>query len=612
MPAIARAQVVTWAHGFGDAAADRGNAITIDGSGNVLTAGAFSGTVDFDPAGGGTMLSGTTFIQKLDSNANLIWALSFNQAEVLALATDADKNIIATGRFSGTTDFDPGIGTYDLTAVGDEDIVVLKLDSTGAFLWAITIGGSEDDAGRAVTTDGAGNIYLTGSFRQTADFDPGAATFPLTSEGGNDIFVLKLAPDGSLIWAASMGAQGEEDMGNAIAIDAAGDVYITGSFRHTVDFDPGPGSSTLVSAAGKPSSLFLQKLNADGAFIRALSIDALTATALAVDLDNNLLLTGAFEDDVDFDPGQDTAELTALGGSDIFVLRLDSAGAFQWAVRMGGNTSDDLGLGIATDAEGNVYTTGIFRGNVDFNPGNGTNNLNAQGVDLFIQKLSPSGGYSWARRIGASGEDRATGIAISSTSNIFLTGSFNGTVDFDFGSGINNISAASSGDPDAFVLRIQPYGCNKPAQPGIISGPGGICHGTQAVFSIDPVPGATAYTWSLPGGGWIGAGTITDTFITATANGNNGNIIVTANNNCGSSAQRTKAVTVSLKGILVWQSGNMLYASPGYSLYTWYRDSVMLGTTTVNKYALTQTGVYHAFVTDNIGCDLYSNTDTAD
>src|SRR5690606_6775756 len=138
----ADAQVLTWAHGFGDTGPDRANAVAIDGSGNIITAGSFSGSADFDPGPGSTMLNGSTYIQKLDSNAVLLWAIALDQAEVVALTTDADKNIIATGHFSGTTDFDPGSGTFDLTAAGSKDIFVLKLDSTGAFLWAVAMGGS--------------------------------------------------------------------------------------------------------------------------------------------------------------------------------------------------------------------------------------------------------------------------------------------------------------------------------------------------------------------------------------------------------------------------------------------------------------------------------------
>jgi Ca2+-binding RTX toxin-like protein len=105
---------------------------------------------------------------------------------------DGSGNVYTTGHFSGTADFDPGAGTFDLTSAGGDDVFVSKLDADGNFVWADQLGGTSDDVGRGVAVDGSGNVYTTGYFSATADFDPGAGTFDLTSAGGYDVFVSKL------------------------------------------------------------------------------------------------------------------------------------------------------------------------------------------------------------------------------------------------------------------------------------------------------------------------------------------------------------------------------------------------------------------------------------
>jgi hypothetical protein len=470
------------------------------------------------------------------------------------------------------------------------------------------MGDTGEDGGGGITVDLLGNVITTGYFTGTVDFDPGPASQPVVSNGQSDIFIQKLGAPGNLLWLQTMGGS-DDDQGFDIITDPAGNIFSTGGFVDTVDFDPGAGVYELGAPPQVIGALYVQALEPNGNFSWARSVGTAYGRAIALDNNGNVLLTGTFADTADFDPGPDTTTLIANGGADIFVLKLDGAGEFDWAARMGGSTIDDYGYAIGTDDDGNVYTTGSFNGTADFNPGSSSNNLSAQGTDIFIQKLTPAGAYGWARRIGSQDHDEARALAVTGTGNVFITGSFEDEVDFDFNSGITKLESDGA-NPDEFVLKVQQYSCPVPAQPGIITGDGGVCHASQQTYFIAPVAGASSYTWSFPGGGWNTNGGSVDTTITATANGNSGNIGVTANNNCGSSSQRTKAVTVSLEGILVWRSNNTLYTSPGYPLYTWFRDSVLLGTTTVNNYLLSQTGVYYVYVTDALGCDLYSNTDT--
>jgi hypothetical protein len=143
------------------------------------------------------------------------------------------------GAFFNTVDFDPGTGVANLTAAGQSDIFISKLDASGNFLWARRIGGANPDLGQALALDAAGNVYVTGRFEGVVDFDPGAPVINLASSNA-DVFVLKLDAGGNLVWAANVNGSGF-DVGNAMAVDADGHVLIAGNFSATADFDPGAG-----------------------------------------------------------------------------------------------------------------------------------------------------------------------------------------------------------------------------------------------------------------------------------------------------------------------------------------------------------------------------------
>jgi hypothetical protein len=120
--------------------------------------------------------------------------------------TSAGGDIYTTGYFSATVDFNPSIGVFNLNSVGNEDIFITKLDASGNFLWAKSIGGPFDDRVRCIATDNSGNIYITGDFLSpTVDFDPGAGVFNLNSIGAYDIFIVKLDSSGNFLWAKTIG-----------------------------------------------------------------------------------------------------------------------------------------------------------------------------------------------------------------------------------------------------------------------------------------------------------------------------------------------------------------------------------------------------------------------
>jgi len=393
---------LVWAKSMGGTGDDRGRDIAVDSSGNVYTTGFFSGSGDFDPGAGESILTlageNDIFVSKLDTNGNLLWAASFGDIESdegRGIAVDASGNVYVTGYFDGTVDFDPGAGAFLVTSVGSRDIFVLKLDTAGNFLWVKTMGGPSYETARAITVDASGNIYLTGYFNDTVDFDPGAGTVNLTSAGDLEAFVCKLDSDGDFLWAKAMGGA-ELDYGRAIAVDGPGNVYTTGLFVGTADFDPGAGTAMLTSAGGY--DIFVLKLDSDGTFVWANRFGAVNedyGNGIAVNASDHVYLTGTFTDTVDFDPSMDVADLTSAGSYEIFLQKLDSNGGLIWATAMGADL-DDFGFDLALGTSGRVYITGYFRKTVRFDPDMVAADVVSAGLtDVFVlQYIDPSGSGS--------------------------------------------------------------------------------------------------------------------------------------------------------------------------------------------------------------------------
>jgi hypothetical protein len=318
------------------------------------------------------------------------------------------------------------------------------------------MGGERNDYGYGIAADSAGNVYATGFFYDTADFDPGEGTFNLTSTGySSDIFVQKLDARGTLVWARGMGGTGTDE-GNDIAVDRAGNVYTTGFFPGTADFDPGEETFNLTGAGGS-DDIFAQKLDARGNLVWARSMGGTgydSSNGSAVDGAGNLYTTGTFQGTADFDPGTGTMDLTSAGKNDIFVQKLDASGTLVWARSMGGNGYGGSN-GIAVDGAGNVHTTGFFRETVDFDPGEGTFDITSAGYssDIFVQKLDASGNLFWVRRMGWTGNDGSNGIAVDGAGNVYTTGFFQDKVDFDPGKGIFYLTSAWN-SPRFFVQKL--------------------------------------------------------------------------------------------------------------------------------------------------------------
>jgi hypothetical protein len=436
--------------------------IATDISGNIYTTGYFRQTVDFDPGVGvdnHTSLDyWDAFIQKLDKDGNYIWAKTFgasNSSESVgySITTDSNGNVYVAGNFDGTVDFDPGNGITNITSSGNNDIFILKVDSNGTFIWAKAIGGASHDGVKDILVDISGNIYVTGFYSDTVDFDPNSGVTHLSSSGGADIFVQKLDEFGNLLWAKSIGGT-EGDYSHSIAIDSFGSLCLVGIFKDTVDFDPNAGMMNLSSSGGYDS--FILRLDSSGDFIWAKSIGGSldeVAYSVGTDMSNNLYISGDFKGTVDFDPNSGSFNLTANGGYDYFIQKLDQNGDLSWAKAVGGSGADGC-YAADVDSSGNIYLTGKFNDMVDFDPNAGVTNMTSSGFDdIFIEKIDANGDFIWVKTMGGSNSlDVGRGITSDLFGNIYLTGSFNGTTDLD--PGPDNSNHTTSGLYDFFTTKL--------------------------------------------------------------------------------------------------------------------------------------------------------------
>ena len=375
-----------------------------------------------------------------------------------SVAVDNHGNVYTLGEFMDTVDFDSGTGVFNFISNGDYDISIQKLDSNGNFLWAKQIGGHGRDFAGLISTDNSGNLYISGIFMDTVDFDPGAGIFNLISYGEWDMFIQKLDSSGNFLWVKQMGGKGW-DYTPQIKLDAKGNIYSTGSFSDTVDFDPGIGIYNLISKGN--TDIFVQKLDPNGNFQWAKQMGGIGydgASSITTDVNGNIYITGNFEDTVDFDPGLGINNLISISSDDIFIQKLDSNGNFLWVKQMSGNIYLNSGgsSSITTDIKGNVYSTGEFQ-NIDIDPGTGVFNLISNGgFDIYIQKLDADGNFLWAKQMGGTGLDYSSSITTDANGNIYTTGDFQNTVDFDPGSEIFNLT--SNGGYDIYIQKLDSNG----------------------------------------------------------------------------------------------------------------------------------------------------------
>jgi hypothetical protein len=374
---------------------------------------------------------------------------------------DSNKNVYTLGYFTGTTDFDPSAAVYNLTPTND-DLFITKMDVSGNFIWTKQIGGIGVISGTSLAIDLSDNIYISGFFNSTVDFDPGTTVYNLSPiNNAFDAFITKLDSTGNFVWAKQFGSTSATTP-IAMSLDTSGNIFIAGYFSGTTDFDPSTTGTTSFTSNGF-DDIFIGKLNASGDLIWAKKIGGLGydyAGGLVLDSSQNFYITGRFSGTVDFDPNIGVSNLASFdyGTGSSYILKMNDLGNYVWAKKFTGTKTgeDCVGVNIALDASNNVYTTGYFKGNIDFDPDLDIAPLTSAGVsnDIYISKLNTSGNYVWAKKISSNSSKSVYSIATDNSNNVYTFGHFQGTVNFN-PNGTDNINAFSS---SIFINKLDNIG----------------------------------------------------------------------------------------------------------------------------------------------------------
>jgi len=454
-----------WTKTFGGSGTDSGNSVSIDSNNNIFITGSFQNTVDFDFTTGtdnhtANGARADIFITKINSDGSYGWTKTFGGSSAdggFSLSIDSNNNIFVTGYFADTVDFDFTTGTDNHTSNGaSDDTFITKINPDGSYGWTKTFGGSGIEAGNSLSIDSNNNIFITGSFQNTVDFDFTTGTDNHTSNGKEDTFITKINSDGSYGWTKTFGGS-DTDRGRSLSIDSNNNIFVAGYFFGTdVDFDFTGGTDNNSSNG---HDIFITKINSDGSYGWTKTFGGSNTElgySVSADSNNNIFVTGQFIDTVDFDFTTGTDNHTTNGASaDTFVTKINSDGSYGWTKTFGGSDTD-LGNSLSIDSNNNVFFTGFFRNTVDFDFTTGTDNHTSNGSnDTFVTKINSDGSYGWTKTFGGSGSDSGNSLSIDSNNNIFVTGHFADTVDFDFTTGTDNHTSNEETETDAFVIKIK-------------------------------------------------------------------------------------------------------------------------------------------------------------
>ncbi len=324
------------------------------------------------------------------------------------------------------------------------------------YSWGKGMGGTMSDKANAIVVDDSGNVYITGKFSGTADFDPSPNVANLVSAGQGDIFVAKYTKLGVYQWAFRLGNV-IDDEGNSITIDSNGDLLLTGSFQGPVDFDPSANTATITPAAY--NDIFIAKYTRNGIYKWAKDIYGAGydyGYCIASGHSNKVYVCGRYNKTADFDPSANTANLTSANNTvDIFLACYDSSGNFSWAKSIG-STSTELANSFKLDKDDNIYLCGYYADSTNLDP-SGYLRFTSKGInDFFIAKYDSLGTLKWGKSIGAKGDDYATALAIDNASNVYVAGRFSDTLDFNPGAGSDIVS--SLGSTDGFITAYDVTG----------------------------------------------------------------------------------------------------------------------------------------------------------
>ena len=397
-----------------------GTEVKLDGAGNIYVCGTYAGYVDFDPGPGTHILEGVddvSFVSKFDPSGNLQWVTEF------------------PGTFSYAMDVNT-LGYICLASRNSESIYYSRfnlIDPTGNKVMTGGFGPDfQDNADiNAVQIDDSQNFYLAGGYFGSVDFDP---TSSVHNEYGSwDAWVGKYDWSGNLLSFIKWGDNSNWVNCTALTVMENGDFICGGHFNDVVDFDPGPGIEIADSVGSWDSFLISFDQNGDLNWVQTwgnLGLDYVMN--ISTDELGNIYILGLFGDVIDLDPGPEEDMTGVDGSSSSYICRYTGAGDYTWGISL-----DAIYDTCFTAGNGTFCVGGIFGGTRDFDPGSETEWRTAIGGDMFVATFDSNGNFNWVRSFGGESYDDCDGVTFDTAGNIYFTGVFPLTLDFDPGSGVD-------------------------------------------------------------------------------------------------------------------------------------------------------------------------------
>lgn len=422
-----------WPKTFGGAEDDHGLSIYTDSLENVYVVGTFQETVDFGEGAVTSKGSTDIYIIKYSSEGEYLWSKTIGGAggeQGRSIGVDSSDNIYIGGVFQGAVDFGGGI----VNSTGNSDGYLVKYTPDGDYVWAKTFGGTGSSFGGGhISIDSSDNIYITGQFYETANFGAGN----VTSKGHADIYLVKYTSAGNYEWSKTLGGTGIEFV-HSICVDTSGNLYIAGTFLGTGNFGAGNVASNNTSF-----DMYLVKhlSNGDYAWSKTLGGTGTDViTSISTDSADNIYISGYFQQTINFGGGNVTSKAGGYAG---FIVKYSQGGVYERAQIIDGNGRDRV-FSIFIDSDDNIYTSGEFTALINF----GSGDLDTRGkADIFIAKYKSDFTFEWVETLGGPEDDLGRKICKDTSGNVYLTGEFQGTVNFGYG------DETSNGKNDVFILK---------------------------------------------------------------------------------------------------------------------------------------------------------------
>ncbi|TNE53219.1 MAG: T9SS type A sorting domain-containing protein [Bacteroidetes bacterium] len=484
------------------------------------------------------------FLGKFDADGNEIWSSHMSSVtngliDISQIVADADGNVYMVGIFELSIKFKTGSGTIELTGSGQdqEDIFVAKFNPQGKALWARGAVGSGRFSAYQLALDKDNNVYVPMNIKDIANINAGGGNTVNVDGIDHDIFLVKYDSDGNYLSNTQFASFNSKNC-RVIEIDDLGRIYLGGR-AFTFDIDPGPDQVNV-------NNCFLARFSSDMTLDWAFSLSGSWTAPFDIEIGSDYsMYVGGTSGTTYFDYENAAGLVSPRGSTDAFVAKYDSLGKFLWVAGMGGDdqSSEESVRSLKVDQHGQVACIGTFSADnfSDFDPGPDTLQLPGKGLnDIFYVTLDSLGQLAWAGAIGASNSDQGYSIGIDQYENIYGTGAFLFTADFDLGADTKNMTANGSAD-----LFISKYCLHPPRMADSIAGGNEACRGFSKTFSTIGLFNADSYEWTVPAGATISSGQGSNTItVLFGSSAQDGVITVKGINPCGSGKAYELAVTI--------------------------------------------------------------------